>query len=65
MKYDPECEVPSCYLVSDDDATFAQEKSLHEIQVLLLTSIFLLIFWNFLIKVGMINLSRHSLNMKI
>jgi len=40
MKYDPECEVPSCYLVSDDDAAFAQEKSLHEIQVLLLTSIF-------------------------
>nr|XP_034917744.1 dynamin-like protein ARC5 [Populus alba] len=32
MKYDPECEVPSCYLVSDDDATFAQEKFLHEIQ---------------------------------
>ncbi|KAJ6957159.1 hypothetical protein NC653_039168 [Populus alba x Populus x berolinensis] len=33
MKYDLDCEVPSCYLVSDDDATFAQEKSLHEIQV--------------------------------
>ncbi|CAK7353712.1 unnamed protein product [Dovyalis caffra] len=32
MKYDPECEVPSCHLVSDDDPTFAQEKSLHEIQ---------------------------------
>ncbi|KAJ6406223.1 DYNAMIN-LIKE PROTEIN ARC5 [Salix viminalis] len=32
MKYDPECEVPACHLVSDDDPTFAQEKSLHEIQ---------------------------------
>ncbi|KAB5553345.1 hypothetical protein DKX38_010656 [Salix brachista] len=32
MKYDPECEVPTCHLVSDDDPTFAQEKSLHEIQ---------------------------------
>jgi hypothetical protein len=33
MKYDPECEVPTCHLVSDDDPSFAQEKSLHEIQV--------------------------------
>nr|XP_034916460.1 dynamin-like protein ARC5 [Populus alba]XP_034916461.1 dynamin-like protein ARC5 [Populus alba]XP_034916462.1 dynamin-like protein ARC5 [Populus alba]TKS11891.1 hypothetical protein D5086_0000069120 [Populus alba] len=32
MKYDPECEVPTCHLVSDDDPSFAQEKSLHEIQ---------------------------------
>ncbi|XP_012071357.1 dynamin-like protein ARC5 [Jatropha curcas] len=32
MKYDPQCEVPVCHLVSDDDPTLAQEKSLHEIQ---------------------------------
>ncbi|XP_065870181.1 dynamin-like protein ARC5 [Euphorbia lathyris] len=32
MKYDPQCESPICLLVSDDDPTFVQEKSLPEIQ---------------------------------
>ncbi|KAI4296319.1 hypothetical protein L6164_036287 [Bauhinia variegata] len=32
MKYDPECEVPLCYLVSDSEPTVAKEKSLMEIQ---------------------------------
>ncbi|KAF2319755.1 hypothetical protein GH714_018553 [Hevea brasiliensis] len=32
MKYDPQCEVPICHLMSDDDPAFVQEKSLHEIQ---------------------------------
>lgn len=33
MKYDPQCEVPVCHLMSDDDPAFVQEKPLHEIQV--------------------------------
>nr|AEP13980.1 ARC5 protein [Manihot esculenta] len=32
MKYDPQCEVPVCHLMSDDDPAFVQEKPLHEIQ---------------------------------
>lgn len=32
MKYDPECEVPLCHLVSDFDPSVAEEKSLGEIQ---------------------------------
>ncbi|XP_054778869.1 dynamin-like protein ARC5 [Prosopis cineraria] len=32
MKYDPDCESPLCYLVSDADPTLAEEKSLMEIQ---------------------------------
>ncbi|XWS39689.1 hypothetical protein CRYUN_Cryun18bG0076500 [Craigia yunnanensis] len=32
MSYDPLCDVPLCHLVSDDDPTLANEKSLPEIQ---------------------------------
>ncbi|KAJ7946684.1 Dynamin-like protein [Quillaja saponaria] len=32
MKYNPDCEVPLCQLVSDADPTLAEEKSLQEIQ---------------------------------
>ncbi|PIA47559.1 hypothetical protein AQUCO_01400301v1 [Aquilegia coerulea] len=32
MKYNPDSEVPLCRLVSDNDPTIAEEKSLHEIQ---------------------------------
>ncbi|XP_021280384.1 dynamin-like protein ARC5 [Herrania umbratica] len=32
MSYDPLCDVPLCHLVSDEDPTLAQEKSLPEIQ---------------------------------
>ncbi|KAF8404042.1 hypothetical protein HHK36_008919 [Tetracentron sinense] len=32
MKYDPDCELPLCRLVSDADPTVAEEKSLQEIQ---------------------------------
>ncbi|GKV11115.1 hypothetical protein SLEP1_g22396 [Rubroshorea leprosula] len=32
MSYDPQCELPLCYLVSDDDPSVAPEKSLPEIQ---------------------------------
>ncbi|KAJ4966790.1 hypothetical protein NE237_018639 [Protea cynaroides] len=32
MKYDPDCELPLCRLVSDTDPTIDQEKSLEEIQ---------------------------------
>ncbi|XP_077249784.1 P-loop containing nucleoside triphosphate hydrolases superfamily protein [Tasmannia lanceolata] len=32
MKYDPECEVPLCHLVSDADPSQVEEKSLQEIQ---------------------------------
>ncbi|XP_058089821.1 dynamin-like protein ARC5 [Magnolia sinica] len=32
MKYDPDCELPLCRLVSDDDPTQANEKTLQEIQ---------------------------------
>ncbi|KAL5568723.1 hypothetical protein UlMin_025298 [Ulmus minor] len=32
MKYDPDRETPLCRLVSDSDPTFAQEKSLREVQ---------------------------------
>ncbi|XP_017633992.1 dynamin-like protein ARC5 isoform X4 [Gossypium arboreum] len=32
MSYDPLCDVPLCYLVSDDDPTLAHEKSLADIQ---------------------------------
>ena len=40
MKYDPECETPLCYLVSDADPTLAEEKSLREIQVMSVSSFF-------------------------
>ncbi|KAK7260325.1 hypothetical protein RIF29_26285 [Crotalaria pallida] len=32
MKYDPECDSPNCYLVSDDDPSLSQHKSLPQIQ---------------------------------
>lgn len=33
MKYNPECDSPLCHLLSDSDPSLAQEKSLHQIQV--------------------------------
>ncbi|XP_061346522.1 dynamin-like protein ARC5 isoform X2 [Gastrolobium bilobum] len=32
MKYDPQCESPSCYLVSDTDPSLSHQKSLSQIQ---------------------------------
>ncbi|XP_027345193.1 dynamin-like protein ARC5 isoform X3 [Abrus precatorius] len=32
MKYDPQCESPNCYLVSDSDPSFSHQKSLPQIQ---------------------------------
>lgn len=32
MKYDPDCHLPVCHLVSDDDPTIAHHKTLAEIQ---------------------------------
>ncbi|GAB4838318.1 ARP2/3 actin-organizing complex subunit Arc5 [Ancistrocladus abbreviatus] len=32
MKYNPDCELPLCFLVSDSDRVIGQEKSLREIQ---------------------------------
>ncbi|KAJ8755009.1 hypothetical protein K2173_015521 [Erythroxylum novogranatense] len=32
MKYDPHCDVPVCHLISEDDPSLSQHKSLHETQ---------------------------------
>lgn len=48
MKYNPDCESPLCFLVSDSDSSLLQHKSLEAIQVfsllLLLFSFFFFLF---------------------
>lgn len=75
MKYDPQCELPVCHLVPEEDniasAPAPQKKSLHEIQVNIITPP-LLPFFCFDANAPMrqclchklLLLSRHSLNLK-